>query len=148
VVSKGTHEREAIPASPQAFVRLALYFDEIGVPAPGESIWRTRRGQDRPLTCWALRRILQRANAVLGTNWTWHYARHTAATRMANSRTLTLSEVQAILRHTNIQTTSRYLSVEVEELFDQLTEHYTRPKPQTHFPTGYAAADLEAVFGA
>jgi len=67
---------------------------------------------------------------------------------MANSRTLTLSEVQAILRHTNIQTTSRYLSVEVEELFDQLTEHYTRPKPQTHFPTGYAAADLEAVFGA
>jgi len=36
----------------------------------------------------------------------------------------------------------------VEELFDKLTEHYTRPKPQTHFPTGYAAADLEAVFGA
>ena len=45
-------------------------------------------------------------------------------------------------------TTSRYLSVKVEELFDKLTEHYTRPKPQTHFPTGYAAADLEAVFGA
>ena len=45
----------------------------------------------------------------------------------------------------------RYLSppesVEVEELFDKLTEHYTRPKPQTHFPTGYAV-DLEAVFGA
>uniref|UniRef100_UPI003F49643B tyrosine-type recombinase/integrase n=1 Tax=Amycolatopsis sp. CA-096443 TaxID=3239919 RepID=UPI003F49643B len=148
VVSKGTREREVIPASPQAFVRLALYFDEIGTPAPGESIWRTRRGEDRPLTYWALRRILQRANAVLGTNWTWHDARHTAATRMANSGTLTLPEVQAILRHADIQTTSRYLSVGVEELFDKLTEHYTRPKPQTHFPTGYAAADIEAVFGA
>lgn len=148
VVSKGTRVREAIPASPQAFVRLALYFDEIGTPAPGESIWRTRRGEDRPLTYWALRRILQRANAVLGTNWTWHDARHTAATRMANSGTLTLAEVQAILRHANIQTTSRYLSVGVEELFDKLTEHYSRPKPQTHFPTGYAAADIEAVFGA
>jgi integrase len=148
VVSKGTREREAIPASPQAFVRLALYFDQIGTPAPGEPIWRTRRGEDRPLTYWALRRILQRANAVLGTNWTWHDARHTAATRMANSGTLTLAEVQAILRHANIQTTSRYLSVGVEELFDKLTEHYARPKPQTHFPTGYAAADIEAVFGA
>ncbi|MGS2807786.1 tyrosine-type recombinase/integrase [Nocardia sp. MW-W600-9] len=148
VVSKGTRDRQAIPASPQAFVRLALYFDQIGTPAPGESIWRTRRGKDRPLTYWALRRILQRANTVLGTNWTWHDARHTAATRMANSGKLTLPEVQAILRHANIQTTSRYLSVGVEELFDKLTEHYARPKPQAHFPTGYAADDIAAVFGA
>jgi site-specific recombinase XerC len=50
VVSKGTRKREPIPASPQAFVRLARYFDEIGPPKPSEPIWRTRRGTDRPLS--------------------------------------------------------------------------------------------------
>ncbi|WP_309116000.1 site-specific integrase [Saccharothrix sp.] len=147
VVSKGTREREAVPASPQAFVRLALYFDEIGTPASGEPIWRTRRGEDRPLGYSAMRRVLQRANARLGTNWTLHDMRHTAASRMANSGKLTLPEVQAILRHANIQTTGRYLAVGVEELFDKLTEHYARPRPERQYPSGYAAADIQAVFG-
>jgi integrase len=147
VVSKGTRRREPIPASPQAFVRLARYLDEVGTPAAGESIWRARRGEDRPLSYWALRRVLQRANAVLGTNWTLHDLRHTAATRMANSGTLTLAEVQAILRHADLQTTGRYLAVNVEELFDKLTEHYGRPRPQPRYPAGYATDDIEAVFG-
>jgi integrase len=55
VVSKGTRRREAIPASPQAFVRLAHYLDEVGMPTAGESIWRARRGEDRPMSYWALR---------------------------------------------------------------------------------------------
>jgi hypothetical protein len=50
VVPKGHPRARGDPASPQAFVRLALYFDEIGTPGQGESIWRTRRGEDRPLT--------------------------------------------------------------------------------------------------
>lgn len=90
---------------------------------------------------------MQRANHLLGTNWTWHDLRHTAAIRMANSGQLTLPEVQAILRHANIQTTSRYLAVGVEELFDKLTEHYARPRPEPRYSSGYAAADIEAVFG-
>jgi hypothetical protein len=53
---------------------------------------------------------------------------------MANSNRLTLPEVQAILRHADIQTTSRYLTVGVDELFDKLAE--------------YALADIKAVFGA
>ncbi|MEV8636055.1 site-specific integrase [Streptosporangium sp. NPDC051023] len=147
VISKGTRLRQPVPASPQAFVRLALYLDEVGTLTPGDSIWRVRRGDDRPLSYWALRRIMQRANHLLGTNWTWHDLRHTAAIRMANSGQLTLPEVQAILRHANIQTTSRYLTVGIEELFDKLTEHYARPRPEPRYSSGYAAADIEAVFG-
>ncbi|GAA1590607.1 site-specific integrase [Streptomyces globosus] len=147
VISKGTREREAVPASPQAFVRLAHYLDEAGTPPRGEPLWRTRRGASRPLSYWAMRRVMQRANEVLGTNWTLHDLRHTAASRMANGGTLTPVEVQAIMRHANIQTTSRYLTARVEEIFDKLTEHYTAPKPQTTYPTGYAAEDIKAVFG-
>lgn len=147
VISKGTHEREAVPASPQAFVRLARYLDEAGTPSRGESVWRTRRGSDRQLSYWAMRRIMQRANELLGTNWTLHDLRHTAASRMANGGKLTPVEVQAIMRHANIQTTSRYLTARVEEMFDKLAEHYSTPRPTTSYPTGYSADDIKAVFG-
>lgn len=148
VISKGTREREAVPASPQAFVRLARYLDEAGTPPRDEPVWRTRRGADRPLSYWAMRRIMQRANELLDTNWTLHDLRHTAASRMANGGKLTPVEVQAIMRHANIQTTSRYLTARVEEMFDKLAEHYSTPRPATTYPTGYAADDIKAVFGA
>jgi integrase len=148
VISKGTRRREPVPASPQAFIHLAHYLDQAGTPRPGEPLWRTRRGPDRPLSYWALRRILQRAGDLLGANWSWHDMRHTAACRMAASPELTLPEVQAIMRHASIQTTSRYLAVRVEELFDKLTEHYSLPRLDKHYPAGYGADDIAAVFGA
>ena len=148
VISKGTRLRQMIPASPQAFLYLAAYLDEQGIPASGEPVWRTRHGQVRPLGYYALRRILQRANQRLGTNWTAHDLRHTAATRMANGGLLTLAEVQAILRHADIRVTGRYLVARVEELFDKLAEHYGRPRPQTTHSPGYDPADVQAVFGA
>lgn len=147
IVSKGTRRREPVPASPQAFIRIALYFDQIGVPPAGEPIWRALRGEDKRLSYWALRRVLQRANALLGTNWTWHDLRHTAAVRMANSDALTLPQVQAILRHADIQTTSRYLAVHVEDLFDQLAEYYARPRSEPTYSAGYDPEDIKAVFG-
>ncbi|MEK8146184.1 site-specific integrase [Streptomyces sp. M10(2022)] len=112
------------------------------------TLWRARRGPDRPLTYWAMRRVMQRANTLLGTNWSLHDLRHTAAYRMANGGKLTLPEVQTIMRHADIQTTNRYLAVHIEELFDKLTEHYATPRPARHYPAGYAATDIEAVFGA
>ncbi|MFD7904399.1 tyrosine-type recombinase/integrase [Kitasatospora sp. NPDC059722] len=148
VISKGTRERETVPASPQAFLRLARYLDEVGTPAGGEPVWRTRHGADRPLSYSAMRRVMQRANVLLGTNWTLHDLRHTAASRMANGGKLTPVEVQAIMRHANIQTTSRYLTARVEEMFDKLAEYYNTPRPDTSYPTGYAADDIKAVFGA
>jgi integrase len=148
VISKGTRLREPVPASPQAFIHLAYYLDEGSRRRPGEPVWRVLRGPDRPLSYWALRRILQRANDLLGSNWSWHDCRHTAACRMAASEELTLPEVQAIMRHASIQTTSRYLAVRVEELFDKLTQHYNLPKAVASYPAGYAADDIAAVFGA
>ncbi|MFE1147666.1 tyrosine-type recombinase/integrase [Streptomyces albidoflavus] len=147
VITKGTRAREAVPVSPQGLFRLALYLDAACAPAYGEPVWRVRRGPERPLTYWALRRVMQRANTLLGTNWSLHDLRHTAAYRMANGGKLTLPEVQTIMRHADIQTTNRYLAVHVEELFDKLTEHYAAPRPARHFPAGYAAADIEVVFG-
>ncbi|MFD9025199.1 tyrosine-type recombinase/integrase [Streptomyces parvulus] len=148
VISKGTRDRQAVPASPQAFLRLACYLDEIGTPSADEPLWRTRRGTDRPMSYWAMRRVLQRANEALGTNWTLHDLRHTAASRMANSGKLTLPEVQAVLRHANIQTTSRYLAIRVEEIFDKLAEHYNTPRIERSYPSGYDVDDIATVFGA
>ncbi|MCX5125375.1 site-specific integrase [Streptomyces sp. NBC_00347] len=147
VITKGTRLREPVPADARAFILLGNYLDEAGVPPQGESLWRTRRGEDRPLTYWAMRRILQRANARLDTNWTLHDLRHTAATRMANDPALTLNEVRAILRHANISTTGRYLHARVEDLFNQLQAHYGRPRREPSYPAGYAPEDVKAVFG-
>ncbi|MEU0837553.1 site-specific integrase, partial [Streptomyces sp. NPDC005969] len=135
VISKGSRERQPVPASPQAFMRLARYLDEIGTPPADEPLWKARPGADRPLSYWAMRRIIQRANEALGTNWTLHDLRHTTASRMANGGKLTLPEVQAILRHTNIQTTSHYLTVRVGELFGKFTEHYNTPRVERSYPT-------------
>ncbi|WP_406174491.1 tyrosine-type recombinase/integrase [Streptomyces sp. NBC_00996] len=147
VVSKGTKLREPIPASPQALVVLAAYLDAIGMPAPHKPVFRTRRGPDKPLTYWAMRRVIQRANDRLGTNWSFHDLRHTAAERMANDPNLTLVEVRAILRHADLATTGRYLHARVEDLFDALQAHYQRPRLQPTIAPGYDPDDFKAVFG-
>jgi len=147
VVSKGSRLRQPVPASPDAFRYLGRYLATDGPPAPAQPVWRTRRGDPRPLTYWAMRRVLQRANEKLGTNYTLHDARHTAATRMAGDERLTLAEVQTILRHAHLDTTGHYLTVRVEDLHDKLQEHYTKPRPQRSYPAGYDPADIEAVFG-
>jgi site-specific recombinase XerD len=147
VVSKGSRLRQPVPVSPESLVFLAKYLAEAGTPSPGEPLWRTRRGEARPLTYWAMRRILQRANERLGTNWTLHDLRHTAATRLASDPAITLTEVRAILRHADINTTCIYTAVRVEGLFDKLQEHYTRRRQTTHFAPGYDADDVKVLFG-
>ena len=76
VVSKGTRAVEPVPASPQALRLLALSYDGHGTPANGEAVFRTVRGVSRPLTYSAARRVLQRANTILGSDWTLHDLRH------------------------------------------------------------------------
>jgi integrase len=120
VVSKGTRIRQPVPASPDAFRHLSRYLAAGGLPAEGEPVWRTRRGEPRPMTYWAMRRVPQHANKRLGTNWTLHDARHTAAARMAGDERLTLAEVQAILRHAHLDTTGRYLTARIEDMHDKL----------------------------
>lgn len=147
VVSKGSKLREPIPVSPQSLVVLAAYLDAAGMPQMHAPVFRTRRGPVKALSYWAMRRIIQRANERLDTNWTLHDLRHTAAERMANDPHLTLAEVRAILRHADLATTGRYLRSRVEDLFDALQAHYNRPRVQRTIAPGYDPEDFKAVFG-
>ncbi len=147
VVSKGTRLRQPVPVSPEALAYLAAYLDEAGLPDDGVPVWRTRRGQPRPLTYWATRRIIQRAAERLGMNWTLHDLRHTAATRMARDPALTLPEVQTILRHAHVTTTALYTVTGLDDLIDKLAEHYQRPAQPARWSARYDADDVAAVFG-
>ena len=148
VVTKGSRLLEPVPASGQAFTLLAGYLHEAGPPPTEQPVWRTRRGETRPLSYWALRRILQRANTRLGTNWTVHDMRHTAAARMVADPSLTLPEVQTVLRHRHLSSTQVYLRPNIDELFDKLQEHFHRPRPAVGaLAAGYDPADMQVVFG-
>jgi integrase len=147
VVSKGSRVLQEIPASPEAFAYLAVYLDEDGLPQEDQPVWRARHGRPRPLTYSAMRAVLNRANGKLGTNWSLHDLRHTAAARMAGDPELSIVEVQAVLRHRHLSTTERYTRVRIEKLVDKLQQHYARPQIERHFTPGYDPADIQAVFG-
>jgi integrase len=147
VVSKGTRAVQPVPASPEALVHLALYFDEHGTPAADEPIWRTLRGTSGPLSYSAARRVLQRANELLGTDWTLHDLRHTTIERMTSDPRLTLPEVMAVSRHRRVASMAPYLRPRVEEIFDKLQQHFAQPKPTQTLSAGYDAEDFRVVFG-
>ena len=84
-------------------VWLRLYLAEVGKIGPGDPVWVTVRRRQRqgtltrvPMTYEALRAVLRRANARLGTNWTMHDLRHTCALRMAADENVSLRDVQTI----------------------------------------------------
>jgi integrase len=58
----------------------------------------------------AARAMFNRANAVLGANWSLHDLRHTAAYRMARDPQVPLTDVQWVLGHARLSTTQRYLN--------------------------------------
>lgn len=148
VVSKGSGERRMVPLSPEALTWLGRYLRTFEGPVAGP-LWRTRRGESRPLTYGAARRVIQRANDALGTNWTLHDLRHTAAARMVSSGVLTLPEVQVVLGHADLRTTSIYTLPRIEEVIDKMQDHYARPAPPPRrFAPGYANEDVAIVFGA
>lgn len=128
VVSKGWRTREVIPAAPDAFVWLRLYLGEDTVPfAPADAVWRTRREPRRPLTYGAVRALLQRVNAKIGANLTVHDFRHTCALRLANDPRLSITDVQAVLRHRRLTTTQRYVQPRLDEVIDRVRAHHLRP---------------------
>jgi len=147
VVSKGSRLRQLVPASPQGLVWLARYLHAVGPPPPGAPIWRTMDGRQSPLTYGALRRTLQRANERLGTNWTAHDLRHTAAMRMAGDPSLTVVDVQTVLRHGHLTSTQRYFRPRIDEVIEKLHGHFDCPQPPPRPAPGYAAEDLHVVFG-
>lgn len=148
VVSKGSRLRRVVPLSPDAMALLGAYMAEDAPPDASRPLWLTRRGDARPLSYSAARRIVQRANSALLTNWSLHDLRHTAAARMVASGILTLPEVQVILGHSDLRTTGRYTLPRIDELCDKLQEFYANPPPPiSRWPVAYSAADMATVFG-
>lgn len=110
VIRKGTRAIQLLPASPDAFVWLRLYQAQMQglVPTgPDEPLWWTLRRPFRPLAYHAARAMFVRANASLGSNWSIHDLRHTAAYRMARDPQVPLTDVQWVLGHASLATTQR-----------------------------------------
>lgn len=147
VVSKGSRASEPVPASPESLQYLAAYFHEYGTPGPGELIWRALHGKPRPLTYHAARRVLQRANTLLGTDWSLHDLRHTTIDRMVSDPNLTLPEVMAVSRHRRVSSMAPYLRPRIDEVFQKVHEHLAVPRPDRTLTPGYDADDFTVVFG-
>ena len=92
--------------------------------------------------------MLQRANDLLGTDWTLHDLRHTTIERMTADPNLTLEDVMTVTRHQHVTSLDPYLRPRVGEVFDRLQRHYSAPRPATTPTLGYDDADFKTVFGA
>ncbi|MEV2226927.1 tyrosine-type recombinase/integrase [Nocardia vinacea] len=113
VVRKGTRALQQVPASADAFVWLRLYQQELHDQIPPgriQPVWWTLRRPRRPLNYHAAHRMFERANAALGSDWTLHDLRHSAAARMARDPQLTLCDVQLVMGHAHLSTTEIYLN--------------------------------------
>lgn len=114
---KGSRALQQLPASVDAFVWLKLYQNEIRGLVPGgpdDPLWWTLRRPFRRLGYDAARMVFNRANAVVGSNWTLHDLRHSAAKRMIRDPNLTLADVQWVLGHAHITTTEIYTAAALE----------------------------------
>lgn len=146
---KGDRRLQWLPASADAFVWLRLYEAHQTRPEGQAALWLTRRAPHRPLTYSAMRRALQRANARLGTAWTLHQIRHTAAQRMVADRRLPLTDVQWVLGHAHLTTTELYTRPSEDEVVARVLEHHRhRSEPAPIPPVGaYRPAVLQALLG-
>jgi integrase/recombinase XerD len=161
VTRKGTRAQQWLPASPDAFVWIRLYLADLGAPLdPNEPLWWTLRRRDRrdglrrqPMNYEALRAVFRRVNALLGTNYSMHDLRHTAALRMARDDTLSLRDVQAILGHAHLSTTADvYLVEEEAQVIRRVQRHLAEREQRAQQPppsvaVGYDADDLDVLFG-
>ncbi|MFJ5888134.1 tyrosine-type recombinase/integrase [Streptomyces californicus] len=156
VTRKGTRSYQQLPSSTDAFVWLRLYQEEAwraGVPrGRNEMLWWTLRRPWRPLTYHAARAMFDRANDLLGSNWTLHDLRHTAAYRLAQDPLMPLTNVQWVLAHAHLTTTQIYLPAGPEEVIEQVRAHHARQAQQREQAppvpaSGYNPDSLNNLFG-
>ncbi len=126
VFRKGTGQLQWLPASGDAFVWWRLYEQRLDRPDGVNEVWLTRRGPLRPLTYAAMRRVIQRANDRLGTGWTLHDLRHTAARRMITDPAVSLPDVQWMLGHRHLSTTAIYVRPDDDEVIARVRQHHHR----------------------
>lgn len=133
VIRKGTRAAERVPASPDSFVWLRLYQEQMHdlvPPGASQPLWWTLRRPYRPLNYHAAHRMFERANMVLGSDWTLHDLRHTAAKRMANDPELSLTDVQQVLGHARLSTTEIYLTPDKDDVIAALRAFHARSGAQ------------------
>ncbi|MEU9167672.1 tyrosine-type recombinase/integrase [Streptomyces sp. NPDC048420] len=155
VVRKGSRKQQALPAAPDTFVWLRLYQEGAwgsGIPRGASlPLWWTLRRPWRPLNYHAARAMLIRAQVLLGSNWTLHDLRHTAAYRMARDPELPLTHVQWVLDHAHLSTTQIYVTAGLEEIVEELLAYHarraTQPAPPPPPAAGYDPASLDVLFG-
>ena len=154
VVRKGTRALQALPASPDAFVWLRLYQEQMQglVPAGGDDpVWWTRRRPFHRLTYHAARAMFVRANESLGANWSLHDLRHSAAYRMAQDPLMPITDVQWVLGHAHLTTTQIYTRPAEKDVIAGVLAHHRRqadksgqtPPP----PAAYRRESLDELFG-
>ncbi|AJC59523.1 tyrosine-type recombinase/integrase [Streptomyces sp. 769] len=154
VVRKKTGHVQQIPASTDAFVWLRLYQEEFRSRVPAarrQPLWWTLRAPFRPLTYHGAHRMFERANALVGGDWTLHDLRHTAAYRMARDPQVPLADVQWVLGHASLSTTQKYLNPRQEDVVEGVLAHYSRQQNRQTTPAvpapGYCADSLDVLFG-
>jgi integrase len=153
VMRKGTRALQPLPAAPDAFVWLRLYQTQLSGLVPAgrdEPLWWTLRRPFRALGYDAARAMFTRANSALGSNWSLHDLRHTAAYRMARDPRMPLTDVQWVLGHAHLSTTQRYLNPVTEEVIAGVLAFHARQRhgdPAAPPETGYRAESLQILFG-
>jgi site-specific recombinase XerC len=155
VVRKGSRALQQLPASPDAFVWLRLYQQQmLGLVAagPDDPLWWTLRRPFRPLGYHAARAMFVRANTTLGTSWSLHDLRHTAACRLARDPQMPITDVQWVLGHASLSTTQMYVTPTAEDVIQSTLAHHRRqagPKPAPSAGAGlrYRPESLDVLFG-
>jgi site-specific recombinase XerD len=154
VIRKGSRAVQQLPASPDAFVWLRLYQQEVHrlVPSgPDDPLWWTLRRPFRPLAYHAAQVMFDRANAAVGTGWTLHSLRHTAAYRLARDPGMPITDVQWVLGHASLSTTQVYLVPAAGDVIEAILAHHRRqaePRPAPPEPgPGYRPETLDVLFG-
>jgi hypothetical protein len=151
----GSHRDRALPASPDAFVWLRLYQQQMRalvLAGPDDPLWWTLRRPFRPLGYHAARAMFVRANDAVGTGWTLHDLRHTAAYRLARDPAVPITDVQWVLGHQSLSTTQLYVTPAAEDVIESTLAHHRRqaePKPAQSPEPGlrYRPESLDVLFG-
>jgi site-specific recombinase XerD len=154
VVRKGTGALQQLPASPDAFVWLRLYQQHIHSAVPtgqDDPLWWTLRRPFRALNYHAARAMFGRANALLGSNFSLHDLRHTAAYRLARDPDMPITDVQWVLGHASLTTTQIYTAPTPADVIDAVLAHHRRrsePRPAAEPETlRYRQDSLDVLFG-
>ena len=146
VERKGTQAEQTIPISAEAAVWLRRHQQESGYAGtPTGPVFTTMRSPRRPLSYNAYRSVLNRLNQRLGTDWTPHDLRHTAAVRMLDAG-VDARYVQEILGHADMKTLAKYTRPRVAEIVRAQQVARSRPRPEAA-PSAYEASDLTTLFG-